>query len=82
MKIILIQKKKLEIFIQVGFLSLSENLPTAGGGGTATLTATNILIGKEELDILDMKESGEVTDKGEKKSANSSSVVPACSSED
>ena len=42
------------IFIQVGFLSLSENLPTAGGGGTATLTATNILIGKEELNILDM----------------------------
>ena len=35
------------IFIQVGFLSLSENLPTAGGGGTATLTATNILIGTE-----------------------------------
>jgi len=33
---------------QVGFLSLSENLPKVSGGGTATLTATNILIGDND----------------------------------
>ena len=36
--------------IQVGFFSLSDNLPNAGGGGAVTLDATDILIGDKIFD--------------------------------